>query len=138
MAHRFFILAFKLYGRDFSLLKYILGLCNFYLEDYIMSERCFLSYLKSTSQKSVFCLGTLAVLYLKTRQYQKYKKVISDAFDLCNEQKTFEINVMVTLAEHFIYSNDFVNAQKIARMILKVNFEGRRKLENNGRILYKD
>lgn len=128
MAHRYFILAFKLYGRYFTLLKYILGLCNFYLEDYVMSEKCFTSYLKAKKGRSVFCLGALAVLYLKTRKYSKYKEIISNAFDLCENQKVFEINVMVCLAEHFLYNSDYENAQKIARMVLSINFEGRKRL----------
>lgn len=132
MAHRHFLLAFRLYGRNFSLLKYILGLCNFQLEDYVMSERCFLSYLESKPQKPVFCLGTLAVLYLKTRQYNKYNQVISDAFHSCHKQRIFEVNVMVALAEHFLYNGHFSNAQRVARMILKVNFEGRRRLREQG------
>lgn len=133
MAHRYFILAFRLYGRYFSLLKYILGLCNFYLEDYIMSEKCFNSYLNSKKSKPVFCLGALGVLYLKTRQYAKYQKIISTAFDICKDQKVFEVNVMVGLAEHFVYNSDFENAQKIARMVLSVNFEGRRRLIQDGK-----
>lgn len=132
MAHRSFLLAFRLYGRHFSLLKYILGVCNFYLEDYVMAERCFLAYLRVRTQRPVFCLGTLAVLYLKTRQYSKYKQIMTEAFQSCQQQKHFEINVMVSLAEHFVYSGDFLNAQRIARMILRVNFEGRRKIADEG------
>lgn len=129
MAHHSFLLAFRLYGRNFSLLKYILGLCNFQLEDYVMSERCFLSYLDSKPHRPVFCLGTLAVLYLKTKQYSKYNQVIREAFQSCHQQRIFEINVMVGLAEHYVYNGHYSNAQRVARMILKVNFEGRRTLQ---------
>jgi uncharacterized protein HemY len=44
------------------------------------------------------------------------------------------MNVMVSLAEHFVFNGDYFNAQKIARMILKINFDGRRLLKDNGRI----
>ena len=135
MAHRLFLLAFKLYGRYFALLKYILGLCNFFLEDYQMAERCLLFYLDSVPRPSVFCLSTLAVLYMKTNQHVKYQTTISKAFEEGEQQKIFEMNVMVNLAEHFVFSSDFESAEKIARMALRVNFDGRRRLIEEGSVL---
>ena len=121
-AHRTFRLAFRLYGGDYPLLRYILGLCNFHLEDFDMAEKCFESYLKQDPEVKVSGYLGLALLYLKTKRYGLYREYLHKALESSSENRVFDVNLMSQLAEHYFNTGDFARSLKVAKMALQVNF----------------
>jgi len=91
-------------------LSYALGCCYFNMGRFSQAKKIFNSIAKSESLESEGYLG-LAIVEKKQKNYKSYFEYLEKAYT--SSQKNPQ--VMLELAEHYMFKDDFERAVKIAR-----------------------
>jgi lipopolysaccharide biosynthesis regulator YciM len=115
-----FLKAFVLFGKSFHLLRFMLGVCNFHLNDFLLAQKCFESYLDKTQKDDLFCLSMLAITYKRQANFEKYFQILEKSFHLSLEKGELDVNLMIELAEDYYINGNVEKSEKIVLVLMNL------------------